>query len=330
MIITQSPFRISFIGGGSDLPDFYEQEMGAVLSATINHYMYISSHPFFNENHIRLKYSKTETVDQLNDIHHPIFREVLTQFNIQGGLEISSNADIPSGTGLGSSSSFTVNVLLNLYTRHHQQVSKGQLAKNACDIEMNRLKEPIGKQDHYAAAYGGLNVIRFNPSGTVDVDPLIIQPETLQKLQSRLLLFYIGEQRSASHILQHQKNEMANQKKRALLRHMVTLVDTAKDALYNNDCDTFGELLHQNWELKKQLSDKISTDHIDALYQNALDAGATGGKLLGAGQTGFLLLYCNQDKQDKLRNALTTLKELPFSFENQGARVIYYNDEPGR
>ena len=327
MIITKSPFRVSFVGGGSDLPSFYNHDIGAVLSVSINKYIYISSHKFFSPDQVRLKYSQTETIEKISDIKHPIFKEVLKKFNINGALEISSNADIPSGSGLGSSSSFTANLLLNHYVRENKFITKEQLAQEACDIEMNKLKEPIGKQDHYAAVYGGLNVIVFKPSGEVDVEPLFIKEKTKKTLESRLLLFYTGSQRSASAILDQQRKEMSNSKKRDIVKQMVELVWECKKVLYEDNLEKFGSLLAQNWELKKQLTDRISNNDINELVERGLSAGATGAKLLGAGESGFLLFYCDEKYQHKLRSELVELRELPFNFENKGARLIYYGDE---
>lgn len=327
MIITKSPFRISFIGGGSDLPSFFCDHEGAVLSTSIDKYIYVSSHRFFSEDKIRLKYSKTETVTHIDTIEHPIFKEVLKQFNIQGAVEISSNADIPSGSGLGSSSSFTANVLLNCYIRANQYVTKEKLAQNACDIELNKLKEPIGKQDHYAAVFGGLNVIVFKPSGDVEVQPLYIKKKTKQLLDKRLLMFYTGQQRSASSILKVQNHAMNQAKKRAIVKEMVSLVWETKEALYQDDLDRFVKILLKNWELKKELSEKISNSVIDEYINRGLSVGAEGAKLLGAGESGFILFYCKEEFQEALRTELSLLKELDFSFENQGARMIYFGDE---
>ncbi|RAP26747.1 GHMP kinase [Candidatus Marinamargulisbacteria bacterium SCGC AG-333-B06] len=327
MIITKSPFRISFIGGGSDLPSFFRNEEGAVLSTSINQYIYISSHRFFAENQIRLKYSQTETVNSIQDIQHPIFREALRQFNMNAAVEISSNADIPSGSGLGSSSSFTANLLLNCYIRSNQYISKEKLADNACNIELNKLNEPIGKQDHYAAVYGGLNIIIFKPSGTVEIQPLCIKNKTKQLLDQRLLMFYTGQQRSASAILKYQNQAMLKEQKREVVKKMVSLVWDAKEALYQDDLDRFGNVLAQNWELKKEISDKISNQVINNYVDRGLAVGAEAAKLLGAGESGFLLFYCKESYQEALRHELKELRELKFKFEDQGTRMIYYGDE---
>ncbi|MBN2403118.1 MAG: GHMP kinase [Spirochaetes bacterium] len=327
MIITKTPFRISFVGGGSDLESFYSQYIGAVFSTTINRYMYISSHNFFDIDKIRLKYSKTETVDDVSKIEHPIVKEVLKKFSINGALEISSNADVPAGTGVGSSSSFTVGLLHNLYTRSNLFVTKEKLAEEACDIEINKLKEPIGKQDQYAAAFGGLNIIKFNPEGTVNVEIIHLSSEIYQSLQENLIIFYTGMQRATSEILTEQKANMTSRNKSDILREMVSLVWDVRDALYGNDLERFGKILHHNWLLKQQLASKISNSDIDDLYAIGLKNGAVGGKLLGAGGGGFLLFYCDKEKQNKLREAMKGLQELKFRFESEGSKVIYIGDE---
>ena len=246
MIITRTPFRISFAGGGSDIEDFYKHSQGAVLSTTINKYMYIYTHNFFDEDKIRVKYSKTETAANVDDIRHPIVREILKKFKIKGALEISSNADIPSNTGLGSSSSFTVGLLHNLYTKFGRYTTKNQLADEACDIEINKLKEPIGKQDQYAASFGGLNIIKFNSSGGVSVEPLHLTKETYNLFQNNLMMFYTGLQRKTSSILSEQKKNMRLKDKFEALKKMVAFVWELRDALYQQDFYKFGKILHKN------------------------------------------------------------------------------------
>ena len=297
MIITRTPFRISFVGGGSDLESFYAQFPGAVLSTSINKYMYISSHKYFESDKIRVKYSQTETVTHADELQHPILRSALKQFNIERGIEISSIADVPSGTGMGSSSSFTVGLLHNLYTWNGQFASKEILADNACDIEINQLHEPIGKQDQYAAAYGGLNIIRFNTNGTVRVEPIHLKKHTYETLEDNLIMFYYGNQRSASSILAEQKQNTSQADKQKSLIQMVQLVDDLKDCLYADNLNQFGRILHENWLLKKELASQISNKEIDDIYEIALRNGALGGKLLGAGGGGFLLFYCEKEKQ---------------------------------
>jgi D-glycero-alpha-D-manno-heptose-7-phosphate kinase len=205
MIISRTPFRISFVGGGSDMETFYSKHQGAVLSTSIDKYMYISSHRYFHKDQIQVKYSRTETVQNINDLQHPLLREALRLTGISGGIEISSIADIPSGTGMGSSSAFTVGLLHNLYAINRKFISHDKLASEACKIEIDILKEPIGKQDQFAAAFGGLNIIYFNQDGSVKVEPLYISNEIYQQLQENLIMFYVGNQRKASDILSEQK-----------------------------------------------------------------------------------------------------------------------------
>ncbi len=323
MIISRTPFRISFLGGGSDLPSFYSKNKGAVLSTTINKYMYVSVHPFFNTKQIQLKYSETELCNSVADIKHPIIKESLKYLKLKSGLEIVSNADIPSGTGLGSSSSFTVGLLNSLYSYKEQYVSKVQLASDASRIEIEKLKEPIGKQDQYAAVFGGLNIINFNMDNSIDIDPLSLKPSTVNSLEKNLLLFYTKIKRSASNILVEQKKNIAIKEKSNTLKKMVSLVWEAKNSLQNNDLQSFANILHQGWLLKKSLTNNITNSFIDKYYNKALRNGAIGGKLLGAGGGGFLLIYCEENKQEKLRKALSDLYELKFSFDWQGTKIIY-------
>ncbi|MBP7496400.1 MAG: GHMP kinase [Bacteroidales bacterium] len=327
MIITRTPFRISFVGGGSDLKSFYSKESGAVLSTSINKYMYISSHKFFDKDKLRVKYSKTETVSEIDDIDHPILKNVLKHFKINGGIEISSIADIHSGTGMGSSSAFTVGLLHNLYVVKRNYVSKETLAKEACRFEIDVLKEPIGKQDQYAAAFGGLNIIHFLTNDTVIVEPLYIKRELIQSLQDNLILFYVGKQRKASDILSEQKKNIEQQEMFNIQKAMVKLVFDLKDCLYNERLDDFGKILHENWILKQKLASKISNPEINDIYKTALSAGATGGKLLGAGGGGFMLFYANKALHKKIVNALKSLNNYKFQFETDGSKLIYYGDE---
>jgi len=327
MIISKTPFRISFVGGGSDLAAYYEQFGGAVLSTSINKYMYISSHRFFEEDKIRTKYSITETVDNVDALKHPILKEALKLTGIKGGIEISSIADVPSGTGMGSSSSFTVGVLHNLYAYTNQFVSKEQLAQQACAIEIEKLGEPIGKQDQYAAAYGGLNIIEFHKDGRVSVLPIHLSKDNSQELESDLLMFYVGNQRKASDILTEQKKNTQQADKAKILQEMVSLVYELRNSLYAGNLENFGSLMHQNWLLKKALASGISNPMIDDIYSAGMKAGALGGKLLGAGGGGFMLFYCPKERQAKLRSELHSLKEFKFSFDKDGSKIIYYDHD---
>ncbi len=327
MIITRTPFRISFVGGGSDMETFYSRHQGAVLSTSIDKYMYISSHKFFFPDQIRIKYSQTETVGSVDELKHPILRETLRKLEIPGGTEISSIADIPAGTGMGSSSAFTVGLLHNLYAVKRQYISHEQIAREACEIEIDILGEPIGKQDQYAAAFGGLNTILFHTDGSVTVEPLHIKNEIYDTLQENLVMFYIGNQRKASDILSEQKKNASAGEKFNVLKSMVSLVSDLRDCLYNEDLDDFGPILHENWILKQKLASQISNNEVEQIYLAGLAGGATGGKLLGAGGGGFMLFYCEKKKQRKLTEMLKGRRNFPFAFERDGSKLIYYADE---
>lgn len=327
MIISRTPFRISFVGGGSDMETFYAKHTGAVLSTSIDKYMYISSHRYFDKNQIQVKYAKTETVSNIDDLQHPLLREALRKANITGGIEISSIADIPSGTGMGSSSSFTVGLLHNLYAINRKYVTHEELAREACEIEIDILKEPIGKQDQYAAAFGGLNIISFQKDGSVKTEPLYIENEVYQQLQDNLVMFYVGNQRKASEILSEQKKNASQEDKFNVLKQMVGFVYDMRDVLYAGRLNDFGKLLHENWILKQLLASKISNPEINEVYDAGMANGATGGKLLGAGGGGFMLFYCEKSKQAKLIEALKRYETIDFKFERDGSKIIYFADE---
>jgi len=321
MIGTRTPFRMSFIGGGSDLKEFYSRHPGCVISTTINKYMYIFIHPFF-DNRIQVKYSKVELVDSIEAIEHPIVREALRNFDLEG-IDINSIADIPAGTGLGSSSSFTVGLLHALYGFKGDRVSKAELAREACEIEIDILQEPIGKQDQFAAAHGGLNIIRFFKNGEVQVEPIIMEGKAYKDLQNNLLLFYTGTTRNTSDILSNQKfNTINDQQKFDTLVQMTELVEIANKCLCESDLNGFAKTLDDNWTLKKTLSNKISTSGIDDLYSLAKKNGALGGKILGAGGGGFLLLYCEPENHQKLRESLNSLREFEFEFDDIGSSML--------
>ena len=325
MIITKTPFRVSFCGGGSDLAAFYEQYGGCVLSTSINKYMYISIHPYFNEHQTLLKYSENELVDDIKDIKHKIFNVVLNDMDVSG-VEISSTADVPGGTGLGSSSTFTVGLLHTLYCYKGKFASKAKLAKEACEVEIEQLGSPIGKQDQYAAAFGGLNFIRFNKDGSVSVSPIMMQAGTYKSLQNNLLMFYTGTTRSANSILSEQKKNISQDSKNENLRKMCSLAEDMKRSLEHNDLSSFGSILNQSWELKRTLASGISNPEIDQAYARAMESGALGGKLLGAGGGGFLLFYCEPERQEALRKNIG-LKEFDFSFEQDGTSIVYIGDK---
>ncbi len=326
MIITRAPFRVSFCGGGSDLPNFYEKYGGCVLSTTIRKYMYLTIHNYFHKDHIVLKYSKTESVKNYSEIEHKIFKQCLEDFNIKG-IEISSMADIPAGTGLGSSSTFTVALLHLLNTYKGEYISKYKLAKDACEVEIEKLGEPIGKQDQYAAAYGGLNFYEFLPSGFVKVEPIVMASDSYSKLENNLMMFYLGGTHSASAILKEQSQNVTADDKAKVQQQMCDITRKLKEELQKNNVDAMGELLHENWMLKKSLASGISNPLIDDAYERAIYAGATGGKLLGAGGAGFMLFYVPSEKQDQVRSALSDLREMEFEMDNSGASIIHVDKD---
>lgn len=322
MIITRAPFRVSFCGGGSDLPSFYEQYGGCVLSTTIKKYMYLTIHNYFHKEQIVLKYSKTEIVDSFSKIEHRIFKQCLTDFNIKG-VELSSMADIPAGTGLGSSSAFTVALLHLLHTYKGEFVSKYKLAKDACAVEIEKLGEPIGKQDQFASAFGGLKFYEFLPNGYVNIEPIIMAPESYRKLEQSLMMFYLGGTHSASKILKEQAKGLENTDKANLQQKMCAITRTLKEELQKNNIDAMGELLHDNWMLKKMLASGITNPQIDDIYEKAMKAGATGGKLLGAGGAGFMLFFVPLDRKASVRDALADLREMDFEMDNSGSAIIH-------
>jgi D-glycero-alpha-D-manno-heptose-7-phosphate kinase len=325
MIITRTPFRVSFAGGGSDLASYYSHEPGMVLATAINKYMYLAVKKHFEQN-LRISYSRTEIVDSVADIQHPIVRECLQMFGVTTGLEIVSMGDLPARSGLGSSSSFTVGLLHALYALHGKVVSRPRLAREACCIEIDKLKEPIGKQDQYVAAHGGLQFIQFNPDGTVFVDPVIISPETRAELDRRLLMFFTGDTRDARQVLA--KQEAVTAQKIPVLRRMCEIAFEMRDVLTSGrDLSIFGNLLHRGWEAKRSLTDAISNPRIDQLYERGLRAGASGGKLLGAGGGGFLLFFCEVHNQAQLREELSDLRELTFSLDQQGTQIVHVGSE---
>lgn len=324
MIISRTPLRMSFVGGGSDLPVFYRKHGGAVVSTAINQYVYITVNPKFDQG-IRVSYSRTEEASKVDRIRHPLVREALKLTGIQGGIEITSVADIPAkGTGLGSSSSFTVGLLHALHAHSERHASAEQLARECCEIEIERCQEPIGKQDQYAAAYGGLNHIRFLPDDSVIVEPIICKRETLGQMQDRMLVFYTGLTRSASEVLRRQQTSLrGGRKKQNAMKRMVQLADELKVQLQRNNAEALGEIIHENWELKRSLSEGISNSQIDDWYSKARAAGAQGGKLLGAGSGGFLMFYAPQEQHGAITRALSDLRRMNFRFEPQGSKIIF-------
>lgn len=330
MIITRTPFRISFAGGGTDLREFYSQEPGRVISTSINKYIYvvIKRQLGIVEYKYRINWSQVEFKNQIEDIEHPIVREALKFFKIDFPIEITTFSDIPGQTGLGSSSSFAVGLVNALHALRGEMVTKHTLASEAAHIEVDLLKRAMGKQDHFAAAYGNLNVFSFNPDETVTVEPVLYKPEIKKSIESNLLLFYLKSKRDASNILKIQQQETQN--KLNYLRELKELVFPFRNIFSNwsgNDFNKFGELLDKGWMIKREITDKISSDEINNYYHKAKESGAIGGKLLGAGGGGFLLLYVENKHKQSVIDALSDLFCLPIEFDDGGTRITYY-DQP--
>ncbi len=325
MIIVRSPLRISLGGGGTDLPSYYEENEGFLITAAVNKFVYITMHENFADE-IMIKYSQNEIVRDVNEIRHPIFRETIRLLGLEKeSFEIQSIADIPAGTGLGSSSSFTTCLLRALHEYKGELVTTEQLAQEACRVEMDILKEPIGKQDQYIAAYGGIRAMWFHRDGTVRVEPLNITNETWYNLEDNLLLYFTGFERSASNILKEQddKTKADNKDMKSNLDRVKQMGFDSKDAFERGDLRRFAEIMKEHWELKKKRSNHMSNPNIDEWYDHAMKNGALGGKLIGAGGGGFLMFY-SEDKV-RLRRAMakTGLREVRFRFEKQGTRLVY-------
>lgn len=326
MIISRTPMRVSFLGGGSDLAVYYGRGFGQVLSTAIDRYIFITVNRKFDDL-IRVSYSKTEMVDHVDKVEHNIIREAMKIVGVERGVDIVYMGDIPLGTagiGLGSSSSLAVGVLNALYAYVGKHVSAERLAREACEIEIDRLGHPMGKQDQYAAAYGGFNRYRFNKDESVFVDPIIWRRATREALNAKLLMFYTGVERHSSTILADQQDGIRDNA--GYLDQMVALSETMREMLVKNDLHAVGELLHQGWMGKRKLAPGVTSPRIDELYELARGAGAVGGKILGAGGGGFLMLYAEEADQDRVRQALAGLKETPFRFEPQGSKIIYVSD----
>ena len=322
MIISRTPLRISFVGGGTDLKAFYEVEPGAIIGVTIDKYIYVAVNQPLDDT-IKVGYWKTEIVNSISEVEHAIVREALTLTELTNKIEVVSVADIPAGTGLGSSGSFTVGLLNALYAYKSVFTSKERLAREACFIEIDLLGAPIGKQDQYLTAYGGLQYIQFEPDGTVFVEPIVCSSKVKRELEDNLILFYTGQARDAGSILAQQQAQTKEPVKFELLKKMKELAPRMRNLLSEGrNLREFGELLNEEWTYKKRLASGISSGRIDKYYDQALAAGAIGGKISGAGGGGFLLLYCEKDKQHKVREALSELKEVSFSFESQGTTII--------
>jgi len=326
MIISRTPFRISFFGGGTDYPVWYKKNGGVVLSTTINKYCYIVLRyfpPFFSNKH-RIVWSQIELVNNVNKIQHPVVKVVLKFLKINKGIEIHHIGDLPAKTGLGSSSAFTVGLLNSLYALNGSIFSKERLAKEAIHIERDILKENVGSQDQMAVAYGGFNKIYFNGNDEFKVEPIIVTRDRISQLENHLMLYFTGFSRIASEVAKDQIKNTPQKSKELTL--MYQMVDEAIDILKGKrSILEFGKLLNESWQIKKTLSDKISNSEIDNIYEKALRAGAVGGKLLGAGGGGFMIFFVAPENQPKVRKALKGLLEVPFNFEKDGSQIIYYN-----
>jgi len=323
MIISKTPLRMSFAGGATDFKDYYQRKYGAVVSSAIDKYIYVSLNRKFDDS-VRVSYSKTEEVSDINKLEHNLAREALRLTGVDKGVDINYASDmLPAreGTGLGASSSLLVGILNVLHAYKGETPSSEQLAGEACRIEIETLKHPIGKQDQYAAAFGNFNYIKFNPDESVLVEPLSADEEIPQELRKNLLLFYTGLSSSSEAVLPEQKEKI--EKNVAVLDEMAKLADELNVSLRKKDTSSFGEILHQNWLLKKSLASKISNSKIDEYYEAARGAGAAGGKILGSGGGGFLLVFAKPENHENIRRALSGLKETKFNFEKEGSKIVY-------
>lgn len=327
MIINRTPFRISFFGGGTDYPVWYKENQGAVLSTTIDKYCYITLRylpPFFPHKH-RIVYSKIEMVKDIDEILHPAVRASLKFLNIDKGVEVHHDGDLPARSGLGSSSAFTVGMLHSLYALKGQMPSKEKLTKEAIHIERDVLGENVGAQDQAATAFGGFNKIIFSGNDEIKIEPIILSGDKLKELKSHLMLYFTGLPRTASEVAKTQIENTPNKKRELTL--MCQMVDEATKILNENrNIKDFGKLLHEAWLCKKSLTDKISNPVIDKMYGRAMMAGALGGKILGAGGGGFMLLFVEPEKQAQVREQLKGFLEVDFNFEKDGSQIIYYNE----
>ena len=329
MIISRTPFRISFFGGGTDYPAWYENYGGMTLSATINKYAYITMRelpPFFNYKH-RIQYYRKEEVNSLEEIKHPVVREAAKLLDVKKGMEIVHNADLPARSGLGSSSTFTVGLLNTLFAIKNRMVTKRELALNAINLEQNIIGEAVGSQDQTIASFGGFNLIEFNKYKTFQVQEIMISEDRLKSLEENLLLCFTGFSRTAENIARSQIK--ATPKKKKELKMMMEITNHAKEIIYNHkvSVDEFGKLLNEQWFLKKSLTKYISNKDIDNIYNAAMNAGAIGGKLLGAGGGGFLLFYAQKKNHKKIKQSLKDKLFVPFRFEKTGSQIIYYSHE---
>jgi len=329
VIITKTPFRISFFGGGTDYPKYFNQHGGSVLSAAIDKYAYITCRklpPFFKHKH-RIVYSKIEEVDSISEINHPAVKAILEELNINEGMEIHYDGDLPARSGVGSSSSFTVGLLNALSAFENKVYNKYDLAQKAIHIEQNVIKEIVGSQDQISASYGNLNKITFNKNGSFNVEEILMDNYRKEQLQSHLMLFFTGIFRFASEIAKDKVNNISKTKNE--LKLISGLVDQGITILKNNSIpiNDFGKLLNETWELKKKLSVKVTNSKIDSIYNKGIEAGAEGGKLLGAGNGGFLLFFVKPENQESVTKALHPLISIPLKFDISGSRVIFNDKE---
>ena len=327
MIITRTPLRISFFGGGTDYPAYYSKHGGKVLSTTISKYNYLTVRelpPFFDHKY-RIRYYKSEYTNSIDEIQHPSVNACLNFLKVKNGIELVHTGDVPAMSGLGSSSAFTVGLLHSLYALSGQFVTKRKLAYEAIDIEQNIIEEHVGSQDQVAAAFGGLNLIEFSKSDNIVVHPLTIPASRIDELENSLVLFFTGISRTASEIAKTQIENTPNKIKE--LSKIGGMVDQAVDILSNHSTPLaeFGKLLNHTWQLKRSITQEISNDSIDSIYQRGFDAGASGGKLLGAGGGGFILFFVTPKKKAALIHELGELLHVPFHFESMGSHVIHYS-----
>ena len=324
MIISRTPMRVSFFGGGTDYPGWYEDHGGSVVSTSIDKYCYITCRylpPFFDHK-FRIRYTKREETQTIKDINHPSVRACLEYMKIKKGVEIVHSGDLPALTGLGSSSAFTVGLLHTLFALKGKIVNKQQLAMGAIHIEQDIIKENVGSQDQVAAAFGGFNRIDFKEGKTIDVHPITLHSEKMQELQCNLMMFFTGFSRFAHDIAGAQINNIPKKKKE--LKLMSQMVNESIKILNGSKIDDFGRLLNESWKIKRTLSHKITTDSIDEIYNAGIKAGALGGKILGAGGGGFILFFVKPEKQPKVRKALQNFLHVPFKFEELGSQIVYY------
>lgn len=323
MIISKTPLRMSFAGGGSDFKGYYQKSYGSVVSVAIDKYIYVTVNKKFDDS-IRVSYSKTEEADDIDKIEHNLVREAMKLTGVTKSVDISYMSDmLPAreGTGLGASSCLAIGILNALYAFKGDRVSAARLAEEAAHIEIDILGHPMGKQDHYPAAFGNLNFIKFNADETVSVEPILCRPETKAELNNNLLLFYTGQCSSSAAVLPEQnKNIEVN---RNFLDKMVQLAEELKKSICRDDLKDFGNILHEGWTLKQKLANNITNSFIDDYYKKAREAGAEGGKILGSGGGGFLLFYCKPENQNKVRQALSNLKETSFKFKAEGSKIVY-------